>query len=93
MKNRPNREVFKLLVKAFDQLNKEREGIINGQGEVLHDFSLRLHNYVTGGDDKKGLSEENQKAIAALIEKMNHGELFDKIKYDDAINQISEGKA
>jgi hypothetical protein len=42
---RNDSDVFKKLVMAFDQLNKERSNIINNQGKVIADFSEKLAKF------------------------------------------------
>ena len=48
--DRDNRHVFKEIIMAFEQMNKERQMLINAQGDVLLEFSGSLNKYATGND-------------------------------------------
>ncbi len=41
----PASEIFKQFIQSFDQLNKERNVIINNQGDIIADFAERIKKY------------------------------------------------
>lgn len=49
--DRDNQEAFKEIIRAFEQMNKERSRLVNAQSEVITDFAERLNSYVTGGEN------------------------------------------
>ena len=43
--DRDNEEVFKEIVMAFEQVNKERAHIVNNQGKIIADMADRLSKF------------------------------------------------
>jgi len=88
--NRDDSKAFKTLIKAFDQLNKERSHIINNQGKVIADFSERIAKF---DQNNKNVSKNGFGEMMDLITTFNKGDLFSKATAQSSFQKMSEGNA
>ena len=70
--DRDNLEVFKTIIMAFEQVNKERANIVNNQGKVIADFADKIAKFNTESTDNNKQFQE----IREYIMDMNSGNLF-----------------